>query len=130
MAGETAASLIAKMAVLELLWLRHDAKIRLWSFPSLRITSLRLFIGDRAGNDPVLAWLPVHWRSDLVFGRELQGINHSQHLIEISAGCHRVDKYQLNFFIRCDDVNTAHGRVICGRTLFRITCGIGREHAV
>src|SRR5262249_56571595 len=123
-AGETPAKLIAKMIALELLWLRYDPEIRLWRFPTLRVTLLRLLIGHRAGNDHVLAWLPVHWSRDVMFGRELQGIDHSQHLVEISAGRHRVDKYQLNFFIRSDDVNIAHGRVICGRTLFRITCAI------
>ena len=55
-----------------LLRLRNDPKIRLWRFPALWITPLRLLVGDRARDDHVLSWLPVDWRSHLVLRGQLQ----------------------------------------------------------
>src|SRR6266516_2481591 len=49
-------------SVVQLLRLRNDSKIRLWRSPALRITPLRFLVGDRAGDDNVLSWQPVHRR--------------------------------------------------------------------
>ena len=55
-----------------LLRLRDDSKIWLRRFPALRITLLRLLVGDRAGDDNVLSWQPVDRRSHLVLRSQLQ----------------------------------------------------------
>src|SRR5438445_7997720 len=58
-------------SVKQLLRLRNDSKIRLWRFPALRITPLCFLIGDRAGDDDVFSWQPVHRRSHLMLRGEL-----------------------------------------------------------
>jgi len=70
-AGETVASLIAKMTVRQLLRLRDNPEIRLRRVPALRITFLCFLVRDRAGNDHILARLPVHWSCYLMFRRQL-----------------------------------------------------------
>src|SRR5262249_49870205 len=57
------------------LWLRDDAHVRLRLLP-LAEELLGLLVGDGAGDDHVLALLPVHRRRHLVVGRELQRIDH------------------------------------------------------
>jgi hypothetical protein len=58
-------------------WLRHDADVGLRRLPTLRILLLGIVVGDRAGDDHVLALLPVHRSRDLVRGSELERINHA-----------------------------------------------------
>src|SRR5467141_3481458 len=70
--------------------LRYDAQIRLRRFPALGILFLGVVVAHRASDDYVLAMLPVHWRCHLVFGRELQRVNHAQHLVEVATGGHRI----------------------------------------
>ena len=65
-----------------------------------------------AGDDDVLALLPVHRRRDLVLRRQLQRIDHAQHLVEVAAGRHRVDEDQLDLLVRPDDEHVAHGLVV------------------
>src|SRR5947207_1903504 len=45
---------------------RHDADIGLGRFPALGILLLGILVGDRSGDDDVLAVLPVHRRRHLV----------------------------------------------------------------
>ena len=44
---------------------------------------LRLVVRDRAGDDHVLALLPVHGRRDPVLRGQLQRVDHAQHLVEV-----------------------------------------------
>src|SRR6266478_1801501 len=62
--------------------LRHDAQVRPRRLPALRVDLLGVFIAHRAGNDDVLALLPVGGSRHLVLRRQLQGIDHAQHLVE------------------------------------------------
>src|SRR5271169_6739085 len=70
--------------------LRHDADIGPWRLPTLRVDLLRLVVRDGAGNDHIIAVLPIDRRRHAVLGRELQRVDDAQHLVEISAGGHRV----------------------------------------
>src|SRR5438309_1985212 len=72
--------------------LGDDAQVRLRRFPAVGIDFLRLFVRDRAGNDDVLAGLPVRGRRHAMLRRQLQGIDHPQHLVEIAPRCHRIDE--------------------------------------
>src|SRR5204862_3120137 len=108
----------------------YDPEIRLRRLPALWITLLCFLVGHRAGDDHILARLPVHWSCYLMFGGQLQGIDHSQHFIEIATSCHWVNEDQLNLFVWPDHVNVAHGRVIRRRSLLRVALNIGGEHSV
>src|SRR5262245_66485094 len=66
-------------------WLRNDADVGLRRFPAVRIFPSRLVIAHRAGDDHILAALPVGRRRHLVRGGELQRIDHAQHLVEVAA---------------------------------------------
>src|SRR5829696_3383567 len=57
----------SEVSLLSGLW--NDANIRLRCLPALRIELLSLFVRHRAGDDHVLAPLPVHRRRDPVLGR-------------------------------------------------------------
>src|SRR5262245_60675139 len=48
--------------------LRHDADIGLGRLPALRVLLLGVLVRHRAGDDHVLAVLPVHRRRHLVLG--------------------------------------------------------------
>src|SRR5437899_5653508 len=117
-------------SVSKLLRLRDDPNVRLRRLPALRITPLRLLVGDRTGDNHFFAWFPVNWGSHLVLRGQLQRVNHSQHLIKVAAACHRRGKHELDFLIWPDDVNVAHGGVIARLARFGIACGIGWEHPV
>src|SRR6185437_10925430 len=58
-----------------LLRLGDDADVRLGRFP-LAEDLLGLVVGDRAGDDDVLARLPVDRRGHLVLGGQLQRVDH------------------------------------------------------
>src|SRR5579883_2245730 len=55
----------------------HDADIGLRRFPALLIELFRLLVGDRPGEDEVLALLPVRRRRHPMLGGKLQGIDHA-----------------------------------------------------
>ena len=73
---------------------------------------LGLVVGDRAGDDHVLALLPVDRGGDPVLGGQLQGVDHPQDLVEVAAGGHRVDQDQLDLLVRADDEDVADGLVV------------------
>src|SRR5215831_16421321 len=52
--------------------LRHDADVGLGRFPALRILLLSFLVRHRAGDDHILAVLPVHRRRHFVLRGELQ----------------------------------------------------------
>src|SRR5262245_54546432 len=66
--------------------LRYDADIGLGRLPALRVLLLGVLVRHRAGDDHVLAVLPVHRRRHLVLGGELQRVDHPEHLVEVAAG--------------------------------------------
>src|SRR5580692_2687734 len=98
---------------------RHDADVRFWRLPALRIELLGLVVGDGAGEDDVFALLPVRGRRDAVLGGELQRVDHAQHLVEIAARGHRINQHELDLLVRPDDENIAHGHVIGRCAAFR-----------
>ena len=61
---------------------------------------------------------------------QLQRVDHAHHFVKVAARCHRIDEDELDPFVRADDVNIAHGRIIGRRALFRVACDIGRKHPV
>src|SRR5258707_8835186 len=79
--------------------LRLDADIGLGRLPTLRILLLGVVVADRTCDDHVLAELPIHRRRHLVLGCELQRVDHAQHLVEISAGGHRIDQNELDLLV-------------------------------
>src|SRR5262249_24873261 len=76
------------------LW--HDPQIRLWRLPALRILPPGILVADRTGDDHILALLPVHRRRDSVLCGQLHGIDHPQHLVEVSTGVHGIDENELD----------------------------------
>src|SRR6185295_7603785 len=80
-----------------------DAQIRLRRLPTLRVLLFGFLVGDRAGDDHLLARLPVHRRGDAVLGRELERVDDAQHLVEIATGRHRVDEDGLDLLVGTDD---------------------------
>ena len=52
-----------------LMRLRHDAQIGFWGPPAAGVPFAGLLIRDRAGDDHILARLPVDRSGDLMFGR-------------------------------------------------------------
>src|SRR5688572_12964583 len=56
------------------LW--NDSDIRLRRLPAVWVRLLRFVVGDRAGDDHVVALLPVHRCRDLVLGGQLQRVDH------------------------------------------------------
>src|SRR6266581_276927 len=117
-------------AVHALLRLGHDPHIWLQRLPALGIAPLRLLLGDRTRDDHVLAWFPIDRRSHLVPGGYLQRIDHPQHFVEVTARRHRINKDELDLFVRTDDVNVAYGSVVGRRALFRVAPGLGWEHPI
>src|SRR5207245_9805991 len=107
-------------SVSKLLRLRDDPNVGLRRLPALRITPLRLLVGDGTGDNHFFAWFPVNWGSHLVLRGQLQRVNHSQPLIKVAARCHRVGKHELDFLIWPDDVAVANGGVIAGIARFGI----------
>ena len=91
-----------------------DAQVGLGRFQPAGIQLLRVFVGDRAGDDHVVALLPVHRRRDLVLGGELHRVEHAQDLVEVAARGHRVGQHQLDLLVGADDEDRAHGRVVRG----------------
>src|SRR5436305_15124432 len=71
--------------------LGDDADVRLRGLPVAE-DLLGLVVGDGAGDDDVLALLPVHGCGHLVVGGELQGVDDPQHLVEVAARGHRIDE--------------------------------------
>src|SRR6476646_3823432 len=71
--------------------LRHDPDVGLGRLPALWILLLGIIVADRAGDDHVLAALPVHRGRHLVLGGELQRVDDAQHLVEVAAGGHGID---------------------------------------
>src|SRR5262249_29767451 len=74
--------------------LGDDADVGLGLLP-LAKGLLRLVVGDRAGDDHVLALLPIDRGRDFVLRGQLQRVDHPQHLVEVPPRRHRVDQDQL-----------------------------------
>src|SRR6185312_10566311 len=83
--------------------LRHDADIGLRRFPPVGIDLLRLLVADRAGDDDVLALLPVGGGRNAMLRGQLQRVDGAQDLLEIAPGAHRIDQHQLDLLVRADD---------------------------
>src|SRR3546814_8698595 len=88
--------------------LLDDAEVRLQRLPALGELLLRLLVGKRRGDDAVVTLVPVHRRRHGFGARELERIDHAQHLVEIPARGHRIDDHQLDLLVRSDDVYVAN----------------------
>ena len=110
--------------------LRHDPDVRLRRLPAVRIGLLRVLVGDGAGDDHVVALLPVRRGRDLVVGGQLQRVDHAQHLVEVAARRHRIDEDQLDLLVRPDHEDVAHRLVVGRRPLERVARGLSGQHPV
>src|SRR6516162_5241572 len=90
----------------------YQAQIRQGRLPALRIDLPGLLVRHRAGDDHLLAGLPVGWRCDLVLRQQLQRVEHAQHLVEITPRGHWVDQNQLDPLVGTNDEYVAHGLVV------------------
>ena len=95
--------------------------MRMYGFGSSQLAEdlLRILVRDRAGDDHVVALLPLRRRRDLVLRGQLQRVDHAQHLVEVAAGRHRIDEDQLHLLVRTDDEDVAHGLVVGRRAVGR-----------
>jgi hypothetical protein len=91
---------------------------------------LGLVVGDRPGDDDVLALLPVDGRRDPVLGGELERVDHPEDLVEVAAGGHRVDEDELDLLVGPDDEDVADGLVVGRRAGRGVAGGLGRQHPV
>ena len=95
--------------------LRYRSQIGFVRLEALRVFLLGVLIGNRGGNDHILARLPVHWCRHRVLGAELQRIEQTQHLVEVAAAGHRVDEHRLDLLVGPDEKYRAYSLVIrCG----------------
>ena len=85
---------------------------------------------DGAGDDDVVALLPVGGGGDLVLGGELHGVEHAEDLVEVAAGGHGVGELQLDLLVGADDEDGADGGVVGGGAAFAGVAGFGGEHVV
>src|SRR5262249_19786043 len=97
-----------------LLGLRDDADVGLRRAPALRVPLPGFLVGDRARDDHILAQLPVHRGRHLVFGGELERVDHPQDLVEVAPGGHGIDEDQFDLLVWADHEHVAHG-VVVGR---------------
>ena len=84
----------------------------------------------RAGNDHILAVLPVDRRRHPVLGGELHRVDHAQHLVEVAACGHRIDQDELDLLVGADDEDVAHRLVVGRRASLRGAGRARRQHAV
>ena len=65
-----------------------------------------------------------------MLGRELDGIEHAQHFIEVASRAHRVAEHQLDLLVRPDHKDRAHGGIGRGRAALGSVSGVGRQHVI
>jgi hypothetical protein len=65
-----------------------------------------------------------------MLGRELQGIDDPQHLVEVAASRHGIDHDQLDEFVRADDEDVAYRLEVRQWPAFRAVGPGSRQHAV
>src|SRR5262245_35880428 len=95
-----------------LLRLSDEPQVGLHGFEAGGVRLLRLVVGDGGDDDDVLPLLPVHRRRHLVLRRELAGVEEPKHLVEVTAGRHRVRQHGLDLLVRPDDEHRTYGRVV------------------
>ena len=72
----------------------------------------------------------LHGRRDLVVRRQLERVDHPQHLVEVAAGGHRIDQDQLDLLVRADHEDVADGLVVRRSALGRVALDVRRKHPV
>src|SRR5215468_7985270 len=108
--------------------LRDRPQIRLVRLVALRILFLRVVVGNRGGDDDVLARLPVHGRRYRVLRVQLQRVEQAQYLVEVAARAHRVDEDRLDLLVGADEEHVAHRRVVHRRAF--AAARVGMDHVV
>ena len=84
-----------------------------------RVGLLGLVVGDRAGDDHVVAALPVDRRRDLALGGQLHRVDHAQDLVEVARRSSSDRRGSAcTVLVRADDDHVAHGLVV-GRACAR-----------
>jgi len=73
---------------------------------------------------------PIHRRGNFVLGRELHGIEHSQHFVEITPGAHGIAELQLDLLVRTHHEYRAHGGIVRRGAAFGGVPALGRQHAI
>src|SRR5262249_38746864 len=89
-----------------------------------------LVVGNRAGDDHILALPPVDRRGRPVLGGQRQGVDHPKPLFEVAAGGHRVDEDQLDLLIRADHEHIPYRLVVRGGARAALARGLGGQHAI
>src|ERR1700676_4515670 len=92
-------------SVLARLW--YEPYVRAGLLPAIRVGLFGLVVGHRARDDDLLAPIPVDRRGDLVLRRELERIDHPQHLVEVAPCRHRINEDQLDLLVRPDHEHVA-----------------------
>ena len=70
----------------------------------------------------------LHRRRDLVLRRQLQRVDHAQHLVEVAAGRHRIDQDQLDLLVRADHEDVADRLVVGRGAVGRVAGDVGGQH--
>jgi hypothetical protein len=65
-----------------------------------------------------------------VVRRELERVDHPQHLVEVPARRHRIDEDQLDLLVGADHEDVAHGLVVGRRSSLRLALDARRQHPV
>src|SRR5665647_2277826 len=73
--------------------LRYDPQVRLRRLPALRIDGLGLVVGDRTGDDDVLALFPVGGCRDAMLRGHLYRVDRAQDFLEVAACGHGIDRH-------------------------------------
>lgn len=107
--------------------LGNDAKAGLHGFPAVGEFLLGSLIRNSGRYDDVLTRLTVHRRCDAVLSRQLAGVEQTQHLIEISAGAHRIGQRCLDPLVRSNHEVRADRRVVGGGSAVGAVAGICRQ---
>merc|ERR1711910_208274 len=117
-----------------LLWLRcsteiHLARGHLMHLDTLREESSSIFLFHSRHHHAAAASLPVNRCGHLAGGCELEAVNHSQDLVEVSPCCSRVEEGQLQPLVWANDEDCPAGkRDALGVLLIRVHHPIQSGH--
>ena len=65
-----------------------------------------------------------------MLGRELDGIQHAQHFVEVAAGAHWITEHQLDSFVWSDHEHGSYRSVGRGGAALGSIARVGRQHVI
>ena len=113
----------------KLLRLRGGSQVRLHRLVAGK-DFVGLFVGDGAGDDDVVALLPVGRSCDLVPGGELEGVEHADDFVEVAAGGHGIGYLKLDALVGTNDEDGADRSVVGRGSAFAAVAGVAWKHVV